>query len=112
MKKIARWEVNHPKLVVLIALLLLIPSFIGFICTRVNYDILTYLPEDLESMQGNQVLEETFNSAGMAIVVVDNMPQRYTAALGDAISKISGVSNVMGTDMILGSQFPPRLCPI
>lgn len=111
MKKIARWEVNHPKTVVLIALLLLIPSLIGFVCTRVNYDILTYLPEGLESMQGNEVLDKTFNSAGMAIVVVDNMPQRYTAALGEEIAKINGVSSVMGTDTLLGSEVPAEALP-
>ena len=60
MKKIALWEAKHPKTVLLFALLLLIPALIGFACTGVNYDILSYLPDALESMQGEQVLDETY----------------------------------------------------
>lgn len=110
-KKIAKWETNNPKKVVIIAILLLIPAFIGFLCTGVNYDILTYLPENLESMQGNQILDETFNSAGMAIVVVDNMPQRYTAALKEEMTKIDGVKNVMWSDMLMGPEVPVEVIP-
>lgn len=52
MRKIALWETRHPRLVLLIALLLLIPAAIGFLCTKVNYDLFTYLPDELESVQG------------------------------------------------------------
>lgn len=111
MGKIARWETRHPKTVVIIAVLLLIPSFIGFICTRVNYDILSYLPENLESVQGNQILDETFNSAGMAIVVVDNMPQRYTVALRNEISEVDGVREALWIDSLTGAKVPVEALP-
>ena len=58
--KTAHWIAKHPKTVVLAATLLLIPAVIGFIATRVNYDILTYLPKDLDSVKGEQILDETF----------------------------------------------------
>ena len=70
MRKIALWEAKHPKLVLTIALLLLIPAMLGFVMTRVNYDILSYLPDDLESVQGETILDKTFNNAGMSIVIV------------------------------------------
>ncbi|MDD6275335.1 MAG: efflux RND transporter permease subunit [Clostridia bacterium] len=109
--KIAQWEARHPKTVVLIALLLIIPSVIGFIGTRVNYDILSYLPEDLESMQGEEVLDKTFNNAGMSIVIVEDMPAKYTEALKEEISEIDGVSSVMWTDDIIGTQTPVSALP-
>lgn len=110
-KKIAKWEANHPKLVVLIALLLLIPSILGFLGTRVNYDILSYLPEDLESVQGQYVLDKTFNNAGISIIIVDDMPAKYTAALKSEVAEIDGVSNVMWIDDIAGIDTPVEALP-
>lgn len=110
-QKIAKWEAYHPKTVVLIALLLIIPSVIGFACTRVNYDILSYLPDDLESVQGETVLDETFNNAGMSIVIVEDMPAKYTAALKEEIAQIDGVSSVMWTDDIAGLETPTSALP-
>lgn len=111
MNKIAKWEAHHPKSVVLIALLLVIPSIIGFVTTRVNYDILSYLPEDLESMQGEVVLDKTFNNAGMSIVIVEDMPAKYTAALKEEIAKVDGVSSVLWTDDIIGTETPMSALP-
>lgn len=110
-KKIAKWETYHAKTVFIIALVLLIPALLGFICTRVNYDILSYLPEDLESVQGEQILDETFNSAGMAIVVVEDMPAKYTSALKEEVSKIDGVSSAIWIDDLAGTQVPVDILP-
>lgn len=110
-KKIAKWETYHAKTVFIIALVLLIPALLGFICTRVNYDMLSYLPEDLESVQGEQILDETFNSAGMAIVVVEDMPAKYTSALKEEVSKIDGVSSAIWIDDLAGTQVPVDILP-
>lgn len=110
-KKLARWEAYHPKTVVAIALLLLIPSIIGFVCTRVNYDILSYLPDDLESVQGENVLDETFQNAGMSIIIVEDMPAKYSAALKEEIEKIDGVRSVMWSDELAGTQTPVEALP-
>ena len=74
LEKIAKWLTRKPKLVALIAVAMLIPSFIGFAATRVNYDILTYLPQDLESAQGEKLLEEPFKMAATSMLVVESMP--------------------------------------
>ena len=110
-KKMAKWEAYHPKLVVIIALVLIIPSIIGFASTRVNYDILSYLPEDLESVEGEHILDETFNSAGMSMVIVENMPAKFTSALKEEISEIDGVSSVMWIDDIAGAEMPVDILP-
>lgn len=110
-KKIAKWEAYHPKIVVAISVALLIPSIIGFICTRVNYDILSYLPDDLESVQGEQVLDETFQNAGMSIVITEDMSAKYTAALKEQIEKIDGVRSVIWTDELVGTQTPVDILP-
>ncbi len=111
MKKIALWEARHPKMVVLIALILLIPSLIGFVCTPINYDIMSYLPDDLESVQGEVVLDKTFNNAAMSIVVVKDMPARYTAALKSEIEQIEGVSTVLWVNEIADTSIPKEILP-
>lgn len=110
-KKLALWETNHPKTVVLIALILLIPSLLGLVFTRVNYDIMSYLPDTLESVQGEQVLDDAFKNAGMSIVIVDNMPSKYTAALKEEIGKIDGVAKVLWTDEIADITIPVEILP-
>lgn len=111
MKKIALWEAKHPKTVLLFALLLLIPAFIGFACTGVNYDILSYLPDELESMQGEQVLDETFNTAGISIVITEDMQPKYTLALKNEILKVEGVSSVIWVDTLADIGIPADALP-
>ena len=111
MKRIALWEAKHPKTVVLIAVILLIPSLIGFLCTRVNYDIMSYLPDNLSSVQGEKVLDETFNNAGMSILVIEDMPSKYTAALKEEISKLEGVSAVFWVDDLADVSIPADIIP-
>ena len=111
MRKIALWEAKHPKTVLLLALLLLIPALIGFACTGVNYDILSYLPDELESMQGEQVLDETFNTAGISIVITEDMQPKYTLALKNEILKVEGVSSVIWVDTLADIGIPADALP-
>lgn len=111
MKKIALWEAKHPKTVLLLALLLLIPALIGFVCTGVNYDILSYLPDELESMQGEQVLDETFNTAGISIVITEDMQPKYTLALKNEILKVEGVSSIIWVDTLADIGIPADALP-
>lgn len=111
MKKIALWEAKHPKTVLLLALLLLIPALIGFACTGVNYDILSYLPDELESMQGEQVLDETFNTAGISIVITEDMQPKYTLALKNEILKVDGVASVIWVDTLADIGIPADALP-
>ena len=94
-EKIAHKLTRKPKLVALIAVLLLIPSAMGYVGTRVNYDILSYLPEDLPSSQGEKLLEEPFHMAATSMLVVDGMPSGYCNELLNSIKKVPGVSNAL-----------------
>ena len=111
MKKIALWEAKHPKTVLLLAVLLLIPALIGFVCTGVNYDILSYLPDELESMQGEQVLDETFNTAGISIVITEDMQPKYTLALKNEILKVDGVASAIWIDTLADIGIPADALP-
>lgn len=111
MKKIALWEAKHPKTVLLLAVLLLIPALIGYVCTGVNYDILSYLPDELESMQGEQVLDDTFNTAGISIVITEDMQPKYTLALKNEILKVDGVASVIWVDTLADIGIPADALP-
>ena len=70
MSKVAEFVCKHKKLILIITLLLLIPSIIGMKATRINYDILVYLPEDIETIQGEDILSDEFNMGGFSIIVL------------------------------------------
>lgn len=109
--KIAKLVTRKPKLVLLIALLLVIPSAIGNAATRINYDILTYIPQDLDSAKGEALLEDPFQMAATAMLIVEDMPADYTAQLQREIEEIDGVSRVLSMAGSVGSQLPQVMLP-
>lgn len=111
MRKIALWEAKHPKTVLLIALLLLIPAGIGFLLTRVNYDILSYLPDDLPSVQGERVLDETFHTAGISVVILEDGAPRDAADLKARVAEVHGVKSVIWLDSIADISIPADILP-
>ena len=104
LEKIAKWLTRKPKLVAMMAVLMLIPAAIGYISTRINYDILSYLPEDLESSHGEKLLEEPFKMAATSMLVVESMPAGYTNSLLNDIKAIDGVSNAIWISNLMGIQ--------
>ena len=72
MKSFSSFVVNHKKLIVIIGLLLIIPALIGFELTKTNYDILVYLPNDIETLKGQNILKDDFNLGSFSISLVDN----------------------------------------
>ena len=110
-EKIAHKLTRKPKLVATIAVLMLIPSIIGFAATRINYDILSYLPQDLPSSQGEQLLEDPFQMAATSMLVVDGMPAGYTNDLLNAIRDVPGVSNAIWISNLVGIQIPTDMIP-
>jgi predicted RND superfamily exporter protein len=109
--RIAHLLTRKPKLVALIAAALLIPSAMGYLGTRVNYDILTYLPQDLESSQGERLLEEPFHMAATSMLIVEGMPAAYTNDLINAIKDVPGVSNAVWLSNAVGIQIPIDFIP-
>ena len=111
LEKIAKWLTRKPKLVAMMAVLMLIPAAIGYISTRINYDILSYLPEDLESSHGEKLLEEPFKMAATSMLVVEDMPAGYTNSLINEIKEIPGVSNAIWISNLMGVQIPTDMIP-
>lgn len=110
-KILARWISKHPKTVILIATLLLIPSIFGYIKTTINYDILTYLPEKLDSVKGERILDETFNDAAMAMLIVKDGTPLDTQSLKNTVSKIDGVQQVLWVDSLADISVPKEMLP-
>lgn len=102
---------NHKKLIVIISVLLLIPAVFGFINTRVNYDILSYLPEDIETMVGQQILVDDFKTGAFSMVVLEGMEEKDVAALKSKIEKVDSVSNVIWYDSLLDISVPMTMLP-
>lgn len=111
MKRIAKFIAYHPKTITIIAVLLLIPAAIGYINTFVNYDILSYLPGDLDSVKGENELDETFNSASMSFLVIEDMPSKDVAALKEKIAKVDNVSSVIWVNDIADIRIPQEIIP-
>ena len=110
-EKLSEWITRHPKFIMTVALILLIPAIIGYLLTGVNYDILSYLPEDINSVQGEQILDESFHNASSAMLVIENFDDKDVVALKEKIMKIDGVTNVTWTDSVIDTTVPNSSLP-
>ena len=118
MRKISDLVVKKPKLIVIVSLLLLIPSLVGYLFTNVNYDILSYLPSRLDSVKGEQILEEDFNAGTMTIVLFkmtdDNggkISPNTVIKFKNQISKSKMFPLLSGRTILLIQVFPVIFCP-
>lgn len=91
MLKFAEKICKHKKIILIIALLLLIPSFIGMQATRINYDILAYLPDDVDTVKGENILTNEFNMGSYSIVITENMSTKDIQKLEDKFKELDNV---------------------
>ena len=111
MKKIAQGIVRLRKLILTVAILLLIPSAIGAIATRINYDILTYLPQDLDSMIGEVVLEDDFHLASTGMITVEGLPTNELIAMKKDIEAVPGVTQTFWLSDVIDPSIPTEMLP-
>ncbi|WP_300410437.1 MMPL family transporter [Lagierella sp.] len=110
MKRVTKFISHHPRLVLFVMTLLLIPSWIGYKNTNINYDILSYLPGDLKSTQGQEILDNTFKNAASGMLMVKGTD--YDAEkLRKDILKIDGVEDVISKSSITGDMVPKEFLP-
>ena len=102
---------KHKKLIFIIALLLLIPSVIGMMATRVNYDILAYLPDEVETVQGENILQKEFNMGSYSIIVTENMSTKDIQKLENKFKKLENVEKVVSVADLLGANVPVEMLP-
>ena len=107
----ARKICKNKTLILIIAILLLIPSFLGMKATRVNYDILVYLPENIETMEGQNILQNNFNMGSYSIVLLDNMKTKDIKKLEEQFRNTDNVEKVVGVSDILGTNIPVEMIP-
>lgn len=111
MVKTGKWIAKHRILIVLIGILLLIPSVIGTIKTRINYDILSYLPESLETVKGQDVMVDEFGTGAFSMVVVEDMPLKDVQKLKNKFEEIAHVKKVLWYDDIADISVPTSMVP-
>ena len=112
MQKISSFIVKHNKLILILAVILLIPSIIGYKATRINYDILTYLPDTIKTVQGEDILSKDFKTGAYSIVVLDNMPTKDILKLEDIVKQeIDNVEVCASIADVVGEEIPIEMLP-
>ena len=111
MLKFGEQIVKHKVLILVIGLLLLIPSAIGYLNTRVNYDILSYLPSDLSTMVGQDILKDEFGKGGFSFVVVEGMPDKDVKTVAEKLENVDGVAEVLSYASKVDLSIPKEVIP-
>lgn len=111
MNSFGEFIAKHRKLVLIIATLLLIPAIYGNITTKINYDILTYLPEELESVKGQNILSDVFNDAASGMLVIENMDDKEVVRTKEKLLEIDGVENITWVDDFVDISIPKDMLP-
>ena len=106
MVKVGKWIAKHKVLVLLIGLLLVIPSVIGIAETRVNYDLLSYLPDTLETVKGQDILVDEYGMGAFSMVVVENMDLKDVQKLEEKFENVSHVKDVLWYDDVADISLP------
>ena len=111
MKKIGDFICKNKNLIIIISCILLVFSFIGMKLTKVNYDILVYLPQDIETIKGQDILTNDFNMGAYSITVIDNMNSKDILSLEDDIKNVEGVEKVVSLYDVIGTSIPIDILP-
>ena len=111
MNKIGRLICKYRKVILTLGLLLLIPAIYGMKATKINYDILVYLPENIETIQGENILSKDFNMGGFSMVLIDNMKAKDILKLEEKIRQIENVEKVISIADITGTGIPESMIP-
>ena len=111
MKKFGKLIVKLRIPILILSVLLLIPAAIGYFNTKVNYDILYYLPGDIDTMKGQDILLDDFGKGAYAMVVVDGMNKKNVSELVKKVEKVDHVANVISYNGIVGDGVPSEILP-
>lgn len=112
MKLFSNFVVKNKRIILLVSLVLLIPAIIGYINTKTNYDILVYLPSDIETLKGQEILKDDFNMGAFSVSLVDkNISEKKLNQLENKIRKIDCVTNVISVNDITGTTIPMEMLP-
>ena len=111
MKGFAKWLVRHRALVILVCLILMIPSALGMAATKTKYDLLYYLPQDLETVRGQEILLQDFGKGAFSLLVTEGMSLREQEQMENAVREIPHVESVIGFASITKGALPLEIIP-
>lgn len=106
-KKIVKFRVP----ILILSIILLIPAVWGYVNTRINYDVLTYLPEDIETMQGQEIMTNDFGIGAFSMLMVDGMEDKDIVKLKEQVEQVDGVENVLWYDSLADIAVPQSVLP-
>ena len=109
--KFSRAVVKYRIPIVIISILLLIPSVIGIVKTRINYDILSYLPGDIDTMEGQDIMLDEFGKGGFSFVILEGMDDKDIVKLKEKIEQVDAVGDVLWYDTAADITIPKELLP-
>lgn len=111
MQKFGRGVVKLRVPILIVSVLLLIPSIFGFLSTRINYDILSYLPSDIETMKGQDIMLDEFGKGGFSLVMLDGMEDKDVEKVKEEIEKVDHVCDVLWYDTLADVSLPKEVLP-
>lgn len=111
MQKFGRGVVKLRVPILIVSVLLLIPSIFGFLITRINYDILSYLPSDIETMKGQDIMLDEFGKGGFSLVMLDGMEDKDVEKVKEKIEKVDHVCDVLWYDTLADVSLPKEVLP-
>lgn len=111
MQKFGRGVVKLRVPILIVSVLLLIPSILGFLSTRINYDILSYLPSDIETMKGQDIMLDEFGKGGFSLVMLDGMEDKDVEKVKKKIEKVDHVCDVLWYDTLADVSLPKEVLP-
>ena len=111
MKKLSQMIAKNRVVILVLAFILLIPSAFGYFNTKVNYDILSYLPSDLETRQAQAILKEQFGCGSLAMLIVDDMDNKDVEKLKEKVEEVQGVNEVIWINDALDISVPMEILP-
>lgn len=111
MVKFGKFITKHKLIILLLGVLLIIPSMIGMIKTRINYDVLSYLPDSLETVSGQNVMVDEFGMGAFSMVVVENMENKDVVALKEKLEKVEHVEKIIWYDSVADIALPTDMLP-
>lgn len=111
MQKFGRGVVKLRVPILIVSVLLLIPSIFGFVSTRINYDILSYLPSDIETMKGQDIMLDEFGKGGFSLVMLDGMDDKDIEKVKEKIEKVDHVCDVLWYDTLADVSLPKEVLP-
>lgn len=111
MVKVGKWIAKHKIFIIIVGILLLIPSCLGMAATRINYDVLSYLPDTLETVEGQDIMVDQFGMGAFSMIIVEDMELKDVSALKEKIEAVDHVKKVLWYDSVLDISVPIEMLP-